>query len=270
MSARTQFTFYESFFRAISRIRKAADRAAAYDAICRYALYGEEPDFERLPDSSAIAFELVKPNLDSARRKSEGGKKCGLKCEEEDEDTGKIPIRNPQDTRKIDARCSEDTDKIPARYQEDTRKIPVRYLQDTDKIPTRYPQDAGNKNKKENKKENKKKIEKENECYIPLYAPLSEKLRLVCEDWIRYKQERREPYKPMGLQNLISQIRRSAETHGDDAVIELIRASMASGYKGIMFDRLKNPPVKTSGFQTQNPFLELLEEEKDNEPDRDD
>ena len=259
MSARTQFTFYESFFRAISRIRKAANRAAAYDAICRYALYGEEPDFERLPDSSAIAFELVKPNLDSARRKSEGGKKCGLKCEEEDEDAGKIP-----------ARCPEDTDKIEGRCREDTGKIPIRYPQDTDKIPARYPQDTGNKKKKENKKENKKEIEKENECYIPLYAPLSEKLRLVCEDWIRYKQERREPYKPTGLRNLMSQIRRSAKTHGDDAVIELIRASMASGYKGIMFDRLKNPQVKTSGFQTQNPFLELLEEEKDNEPDRDD
>lgn len=266
MGERTQFTFYESFFRAISRIRKASDRAAAYDAICRYALYGEKPDFERLPDSSAIAFELVKPNLDSARRKSEGGKKSVYKYERRSEDTSKIEVRCTQDIDKIEARYDEDVCKIEERYQQDTGKIPGRCVQDTSKIPARYPEDTGNKKKKEiekekeNKKENKKEIEIENKCYIPLNIPLSEKLRIVCEDWIKYKQERREPYKPTGLQNLLTQIRRSAETYGDDAVIELIRASMASGYKGIVFDQLKRMPQKNEGFKTKNPFLELLEE----------
>ena len=74
---RTQFTFYESFFRAISRIKKAADRAAAYDAICAYALYGTEPDMDDLPDAAAIAFELSRPNLDASKRKAENGKKGG-------------------------------------------------------------------------------------------------------------------------------------------------------------------------------------------------
>ena len=74
---RTQFTFYESFFKAISRIKKDADRCKAYDAICSYALYGEAPDIERLPDSAAIAFELSKPNLDASRRKAQSGKKGG-------------------------------------------------------------------------------------------------------------------------------------------------------------------------------------------------
>lgn len=74
---RTQFTFYESFFRAISRIKKAADRAAAYDAICAYALYGTEPDMDALPDAAAIAFELSRPNLDASKRKAENGKKGG-------------------------------------------------------------------------------------------------------------------------------------------------------------------------------------------------
>ena len=44
MTVRTQFTFYESFYKAISRIKKKADRADAYDAICKYALTGIEPD----------------------------------------------------------------------------------------------------------------------------------------------------------------------------------------------------------------------------------
>lgn len=77
MEQRSQFTFYDSFYRAVRRIRKAADRAMAYDAICAYALTGEEPDTEKMPDSVAIAFEMIKPNLDASRRKAESGKRGG-------------------------------------------------------------------------------------------------------------------------------------------------------------------------------------------------
>ena len=74
---RTQFTFYESFLKAVSRIKKKADRCDAYDAICNYAMYGIVPDLDKLPDSVAIAFELSKPNLDASRRKAKSGKAGG-------------------------------------------------------------------------------------------------------------------------------------------------------------------------------------------------
>lgn len=74
---RNQFTFYASFASALSRIKKKSDRADAYDAICNYALYGIEPDMDKLPDSAAIAFELIRPNLDSSKRKAENGKRGG-------------------------------------------------------------------------------------------------------------------------------------------------------------------------------------------------
>lgn len=77
MDERKQFTFYAGFAKSISRIKKAADRAAAYDAIVEYALYGIEPNLEALPDAAAIVFELSKPVLDSSRRKAESGKKGG-------------------------------------------------------------------------------------------------------------------------------------------------------------------------------------------------
>lgn len=75
---RNQFTFYRSFYEAIRRIRKDADRAKAYDAICAYALYGEAPNLDKLPDAAAIAFDLIKPNLDASKRKAENGKKGGI------------------------------------------------------------------------------------------------------------------------------------------------------------------------------------------------
>ena len=79
MTVRTQFTFYESFYKAISRIKKKADRADAYDIICSYALFQEEPDLDSVSDAVAIAFELLRPVLDKAREKAENGKNGGSK-----------------------------------------------------------------------------------------------------------------------------------------------------------------------------------------------
>lgn len=92
--ARTQFTFYDSFYRAVSRIKKAADRAKAYDTICAYALYGEAPDIDALPDSVAVAFEAVRPILDSAAKKADAGRKGG------DSKKTETPPKQTQATRK--------------------------------------------------------------------------------------------------------------------------------------------------------------------------
>lgn len=66
----------------------------------------------------------------------------------------------------------------------------------------------------------------------------SGELLSAVESWLRYKQEKRQKYKPEGLRNLLSEIRNNAEKYGDGAVAEVIRVSMASGYQGIVFDRL--------------------------------
>ena len=75
---RSQFTFYESFAVALKRIRSRNDRCLAYDAIVEYALYGAEPDMDKLPTSAAIALELIRPNLDASRRRAISGQLGGL------------------------------------------------------------------------------------------------------------------------------------------------------------------------------------------------
>lgn len=85
MEERTQFTFYDSFAKALKRIRKAADRALAYDAIVEYALYSKEPDLDKLPDAAAIAFEVAKPVLDASRKKAKAGQLGGSKRGSKDE-----------------------------------------------------------------------------------------------------------------------------------------------------------------------------------------
>jgi len=73
---RTQFTFYESFYLALSLIKKKSDRCDAYEAIINYALYGDEPP--HLPNDAAIAFEIARPVLESARKKAMSGQRGGL------------------------------------------------------------------------------------------------------------------------------------------------------------------------------------------------
>ena len=72
---RTQFTFYDSFYRALSRIKKKADRADAYDAIVVYALTGEEPDLDKLPKKVAAVFLENRPLMDLDRRQSIEGRR---------------------------------------------------------------------------------------------------------------------------------------------------------------------------------------------------
>lgn len=99
---RNQITFYNSFYKAIRRIKKKADRCDAYDALFDYAFSGILPDLDALPDSAAIAFDLVKPNLDAAKKKADGGKKG----------------RPVKDAEKMDERCSKDTTNKKEREKE--------------------------------------------------------------------------------------------------------------------------------------------------------
>lgn len=72
---RKQFTFYRSYWQALSTLPKK-DRLAAYEAIVNYALNGIEP---QLTGSAATAFILIRPTLDTAKRRAETGRAGGSK-----------------------------------------------------------------------------------------------------------------------------------------------------------------------------------------------
>ena len=72
-----------------------------------------------------------------------------------------------------------------------------------------------------------------------ILSPLPPSLRESVDKWVAYKGERREEYKPVGLQSLVTQITKAAEAYGEEAMIDVISRSMAANYKGIVFDWLK-------------------------------
>ena len=79
MLQRKQFTFYRSFFEAISVIKVKARRAELYDIVCDYALNGVLPEMEQLTDIQKSSLRLIMPVLDTARQKAEAGKTGGSK-----------------------------------------------------------------------------------------------------------------------------------------------------------------------------------------------
>jgi len=89
----------------------------------------------------------------------------------------------------------------------------------------------------------------------------SDDLKAKMGEWITYKIERKESYKEQGMKSLLRQIENNYLTYGSKAICELIDESMANGWKGIIFDRLKNKqPTKQKQAGT-NPFLAVLMDE---------
>lgn len=96
-------------------------------------------------------------------------------------------------------------------------------------------------------KEKTNKREKQTDLFDRLAngRSMPDDVRSALYDWIQYKAEKREPYKQIGMQSLITQaINKSAEV-GSGRVVDVIRQSIASGYKGITWDRARRP---ASGF----------------------
>lgn len=121
----------------------------------------------------------------------------------------------------------------------------------------------------EEKEEDKNKKEKENrsvrETTHTLFARLlpdyllSDSLQAKMGEWVKYKTERKEPYKEQGMKSLLRQVENKAIQYGDDAVCSLIDECMANNWKGIIFNRLQQSQRKpaSGGYHRQTKAEEL-------------
>lgn len=95
----------------------------------------------------------------------------------------------------------------------------------------------------------------------PDFIGFSPELAAKVQDWLRYKGERRENYKPMGLKSLLTTVRKQARQYGDEAVISLIDQCMAANYRGIIWDKLERgrPFGGNDRRETGRTFTEIAE-----------
>lgn len=86
-------------------------------------------------------------------------------------------------------------------------------------------------------------------------APTLEELRTrfgrvseTINDWLAYKQERKEWYTPTGLKTLMTQVENRVKQHGEQAVIDVINLSMSNGWRGIIWDRVGTAQSKPDTY----------------------
>lgn len=94
---RKQFTFYKSYYDAIQELSKR-DQSALILAVCAYAIYETQP--KGLSNAASTAFKLIKPTLDSGRRKAESGALGGSAGTSKSQASDEQSASNPQANRK--------------------------------------------------------------------------------------------------------------------------------------------------------------------------
>lgn len=84
----------------------------------------------------------------------------------------------------------------------------------------------------------------------------SNNLKDIVISWLNYKIGKNDNYQEQGFKSLLTQIKNSVDKFGEEKVIEIINTSMASNYKGITWNKLRNDNSQT--YQSQK----LAEQQK--------
>lgn len=74
------------------------------------------------------------------------------------------------------------------------------------------------------------------ECGFP------EKVDSAVREWIKYKTEKRQAYKPTGLRNFLTRVENNVQKYGEKPVAELIYYCMSQNWQGVIWERLDKAP----------------------------
>lgn len=217
------FVFYGSFGKALENL-PAEQYKECMQAIIRYAIDGEEP--ESSDPMVSVVFTLVKPQLDANVNRRENGSKGG----------------RPKNHRLSDEKPTV-TESKTIGYETENHRL-------SDAKPNVNVNVNANVNANENANAN-------GECKCN--APAQEDVNSVPEvsqkdlhtlgvppalteqvsEWISNRAAKGETLTQSELRSFISLVKSKTAKYGAQAVSDLITENMASGYKGITWDRLE-------------------------------
>lgn len=197
-----RFNFFESYHRALSRVSNER-YGRVVRAMCAYAFMDEQPTFE--DDADWIVWELIKPILERgheiSQTRAEAGRHGGLK--------GKGVTRNTgnQNAKKESEKQKQNNSKTIATEKQNNSGIGIG----------------------KGKGINKEKTKKEDPSSYDYVSP---EFREVFDDWLAYKRERNEAYKPRGARSFYNRL---VELSGNDPQQArlIVEQSMSNNYQGI-------------------------------------
>ena len=227
--------------------------------IYAYVCEGEAPEFDN-PLLSGF-FEMIRQAIDSndkvwAEKREKARKAIQARWEKKQAEVAEDQQEKPE----RDGEAAETIPDKPDHTGESTEKAGQEHGQSADKERTEPDKTGLERTKPDKPKEKQAPLPPKvsartifNACLMAY--PISNDLQAAMETWLKYKTERRESYKEQGLRALMKKASQSEQEYGTSAVIDLIEASMSSGYQGITWDRLrgrsspaKNTPVKKNQF----------------------
>lgn len=208
------FSFFESYYEA-SKVLSEDEQKKFFAQIIHYAYTGEER--EELGDIAAALWTAVKPNVENSRNNSGRG--------------GRKPSNNKNEKPTVSE--NKKTDGSEKKQNRRSGKGEERKGEDKgdgeNNTPPLSPQGETTKTASEMIDD----------------RMMPSQLEKSAKDWVQYKTEKRQAYKPTGLKSLLTEIQNNANRYGVPAVVSVINQSMANGYQGIMWDWLNKPNARS-------------------------
>ena len=224
---RDSAVFYKSWKIAIDRLGDGK-RGEIYEMILDYAI---DSIYPKTDDPVALMiFDLVRVQIDVNNQRYANGKKGGRPKDNETENQTKTkqkPNKNQTKTKQkpnVNENVNENVNVIESNARARTRESQMQMF---DRLITG--------------------------------RAVSHDMADALREWIEYKDERNERYKEAGMRSLITQAVNQGAAYGSTAVINVIRTSMASGYKGIVWDRCKRIAGQFNNYPDRNYDMDSLE-----------
>ena len=206
---RNSFVFYESWLEAIKNLPRDI-QGDVLTAIIEYGLYGETTD--NLKPITKAMLEIIKPQIDSNRKRYENGKRGGRPKIETKPNNNQEETKGKLNNNQTITRAEPNNDNVNDIYKETTTDVVV-----------------------------KKKAIRNNS---PDLSFVDEDFKDLFMEWLEYKRDRKENYK--SEKSLKMCYNRLLKLSGNDCnqARLVVEQSIASNYAGLF--ELKNYGTKTT------------------------
>lgn len=204
------FVFYRSFAEAILKL-DPEECKACLTALCSYALDGEE---NASTPTSEMFLTLIKPQVDANELRREAGRRGGKASQKQTQATIKQIEANAKQTE-----AEHKQTEAKHKQTEANANANVNVNANVENPPTPFTVGEATSEALQE---------------LGVVHSVAEKL----SEWITSRREQGSPITETGLKSLVSIAKAKTKEYGEVATVKIITESMASGYKGIVWDRL--------------------------------
>ena len=219
------FVFYRSFAEAIVKLDPEECKACLI-ALCSYALDGEE---NTSTPTAEMFLTLVKPQIDANEQRREAGRRGGKATQKQGEASAKQTKANAKQSE-----ANTKQTKANAKQSEANANANVNVNANVKNPPTPFTVEEATSDALQT---------------LGVVREVADKL----SEWITSRREQGSPITETGLKSLVSIAKAKTAEHGAGKVVQLITECMASGYKGITWDRLERARSGTTAKKGWSP-----------------